>query len=320
MYVTKRESILQRASFFLLLTFMILALANCSTMGSTQPIPPSNSTNTSFNLHYKYHQISAVNNVSYGPKPDEVLDRCAPVGAETLRPAVILIHGGAWAGGDMTHYTHECQDLAHLGFVAITINYRLTSERDQWPDQIGDAQLAVRWMRANAATLKLDPSRICALGDSAGAHLALLLDEFTTIHSADVAHLYPNVSPQVKCVVDQFGPTDLAKLYTQGLPFVKSAITALMDGKTPAQDPSLYRDASPVDHINAQTGQVMIIQGTQDTTVLPGQSTELRQDLQKAGIPVRYVSYKGGHEYAGTSSPGNINLEIYQWLISIVHP
>jgi acetyl esterase/lipase len=316
----KQGRTIQHFGLLLVFALIILAVASCATMGLPQIQTNTTPDTSSPRLTSTYHKISLANNVSYGPKADEILDRCVPLEAKTLRPGVILIHGGAWSGGDKTHYTNECQDLAHLGFVAVTINYRLTSEGNQWPDQIGDAQLAVRWMRANADTLNLDPSRVCALGDSAGAHLALLLDELTTIHPSDVASYYPNVSPQVQCAVDQFGPADLAKLYTQGLPFVKNAITSLMDGKTPAQAPALYRDASPVDRITAKTGQVLITQGTQDTTVLPDQSTELQQALQEADIPVHYISYTGGHEYFGSSSPGTINLEIYQWLISVEHP
>lgn len=320
MKTIERVGVLQRTGLLLLLAFMTLALANCDTMGSTQPIPTPGSTSSS--PTHTFYRINVVNNVSYGPGSDEKLDGCKPVGVETFRPGVILIHGGAWEGGDKAQYTQICQNLAHMGFVAITINYRLTSEGYRWPDQIGDAQLAVRWMRVHAAALDLDPTRICALGDSAGAHLALLLDELPSIHPADVAGLYSSVSPQVKCVVDQFGPTDLAKLYALGLPFVKSAITALMDGQTPTQNPTLYSDASPVDHINPLVGKLMIVQGTQDTTVLPGQSTELRQDLQKAGIPVRYISYTGGHEYRGSTltTRDSIHQQIYSWLISVEKP
>ncbi len=78
--------------------------------------------------------------------------------------------------------------------VVATINYRLTSKTppSQWPDQVGDVQLAIRWMRANAQTFGLNSSHICSLGDSAGGHLALLLDTMQTIHPSDVANLLAN--------------------------------------------------------------------------------------------------------------------------------
>jgi acetyl esterase/lipase len=318
MNTIKREGNLQRIGLFLLLALLTLALVNCGESSSAEAVPTPSPTGA---IHsHRYYKIQVVTNVAYGPMPGEVLDKCTPVGALTLRPGLVLIHGGGWANGDKSFYEGECQGMANIGFDAVTINYRLTSSGYRWPDQIGDAQLAVRWMRANATSLSLDPTRICALGDSAGAHLALLLDELNAIHSADVANRYPKISPQVECAVDQFAPTDLANLYTLGRLFVQRDIAALLDGDTPTQNPGLYSDASPVDHINALTGQVLIIQGTQDTTVLPIQSTELRQDLQKAGIPVRYISYTGGHEYQGLTFQRPIHLQVNRWLISVEDP
>ncbi len=243
-----------------------------------------------------YHvQVSM--DVSYGPQSDEVLDQCLPVGAPSSRPGIVMIHGGSWNGGDKSKYDAICRYFAAEGYVATTINYRLTP-RYQWPDQIGDAQLAVRYLRANASRLGLNPARICSLGDSAGSQLALLLDELQSIHPADVASLYPNVSPAVQCVVDQFGPTNLAQLYSANPP-VQQFIYALLDNQVPPAP--IYTDASPLDHITDQTGRALIIQGTQDQTVLPDQSQELYQAFLHAGIAAHYISYNGDHEYRGLS-------------------
>lgn len=241
------------------------------------------------------YSVQVSTNISYGPFFDENLDQCTPVGAPPSRPGIIMIHGGGWTSGDKSHYTTMCSNYAAEGYDVTTINYRLTPKY-QWSTQIGDAQLAVRWMRVNAASMKLNPNNICALGDSAGAHLALLLDELQTIHPSDVANIYPNISPTVQCVVDQFGPTDLAQLYNEN-PSVRYLIYELMDSTVPPNP--IYTDASPLDNISPRTGPALIIQGTQDQTVLPDQSHELQQAFQNDGIPVQYISYIGGHEYSG---------------------
>jgi len=229
-----------------------------------------------------------------------------------------MIHGGGWSSGDKSHYDILCSEYAAEGFVATTINYRL-APLHQWPDQIGDVQLAVRYMRMHAASTGLDAGRICALGDSAGAHLALLLDELQTIHPADVANIYPNTSPAVQCVVDQFGPTDLAQLYNEN-PNVQQTISDLLDYRTPP-DP-IYQNASPLDNLDSQTGQALIIQGTKDQIVFPNQSQELQQALQNLGIPVQYISYIGGHEYKGLTQGqiNNIMAQVNAFLLSVEPP
>src|SRR5262249_33053417 len=148
--------------------------------------------------------------VAYGLRAAEALDLCLPAHATTPRPGVLLIHGGGWQDGDKELYSAICQVLAQHGFVAATMNYRLAPAHT-WPAQLVDAQLAVRWLRHSARDLMLDPTRLCAFGDSAGAHLSLFLGSLRTIHPGDEAGRYVDQSPQVSCVVDAFGPVDLTQ-------------------------------------------------------------------------------------------------------------
>ncbi len=263
-------------------------------------------------------RVRVLSNVYYGPMPEEDMEVCLPEGGSSTSPGIIMIHGGSWVGGDKSRYSEMCSDYAAEGYVAATINYRLAPEF-QWPDQIGDVQLAVRYLRANAFNYGLDTGRICALGDSAGAQLALLLDELQTIHPADVASLYADVSPSVLCVVDQFGPTDLAQLYGQN-PSVQQFMYYLLDDQVPPAP--IYADASPYENITAQTGRALIIQGTQDQTVLPEQSLELDQAFLKDGFSPQYISYVGDHEYGGLS-PAQVDVimsEINTFLNTMEQP
>lgn len=267
------------------------------------------------------YAVRIIPNVVYGPMPDEVLDECLPVGAAVARPGLILIHGGGWFGGDKSQFAQECSSYAARGFVTVSTNYRLTTGGYRWPDQIGDAQLAVRFLRAHAVLLNLDPARICSFGGSAGSQLALLLDTSKSIHASDVAYLYPNISPAVNCAVDQFGPSDLVRLYDE--PHTgRIDIQPLLNGQTPTSDPMIYADASPVDQVTTQTGPVLITQGTEDNVVLPDQSIELWAALQKANISGCYISYNGGHSYSGLTQAriNAIQQQIADWLISVESP
>lgn len=88
-------------------------------------------------------------------------------------PAVVFYFGGGWKGGTPGQFLPQCQYLADRGMVAISVDYRVKSRHDVFPqDCVTDAKAAIRWVRANAARLGVDPERIAAGGGSAGGHLA----------------------------------------------------------------------------------------------------------------------------------------------------
>ena len=93
----------------------------------------------------------------------------AEMAPEAKLPAVVVIHGGGWAGGkrDAAREINIGTTLARNGYVAMSIDY-LLSERKYavWPTNLWDCKTAVRWLRKNAARLGVDPDRIGVLGGS----------------------------------------------------------------------------------------------------------------------------------------------------------
>src|SRR5262249_16884646 len=100
------------------------------------------------------------------------------------------------------------QLLARNGYVAVTISYRL-APKHRFPAQIEDAKCAVRFLRARAKDLKVDPERIGAVGHSAGGHLSLLLGLMDARESLEGTSGHAGFSSKVQVVVNYFGPTDL---------------------------------------------------------------------------------------------------------------
>jgi acetyl esterase len=98
------------------------------------------------------------------------------------RPAIVFFFGGGWANGSPQQFEPQCRYLASRGMVAITADYRVASRHDvKAVDCVRDAKSAIRWVRAHADELGVDPDRIVAAGGSAGAHIAActgLIDEF----------------------------------------------------------------------------------------------------------------------------------------------
>ena len=103
------------------------------------------------------------------------LDLAVPeVESDRPRPAIVLVHGGGWVRGDKRNpnFVELMLDYAARGYVAINVNYRLDPSKLPC---VKDVKCAVRWLRAHAAKYNVDPGRIGAYGNSAGAHLVAML-------------------------------------------------------------------------------------------------------------------------------------------------
>jgi acetyl esterase/lipase len=308
-----------------LVLFLLLVLAACGQSPDTQsglhPVAEATLAVPTLSpvLPPPRYQPQVSYNIPYGPLPAETLDLCQPQGATDLRPGVILIHSGGWDAGDKSEFAPECNLLASEGFVAATINYRLVPAHI-WPTQLVDVQLAVRYLRAHASELMLDPDRLCSWGHSSGAHLAVFLGVLSKIHPGDEAALLSNESPAVFCTIDDFG---IVNLETYGVTTSqKYLLQNLFGGATLESDPAVYHDASPLFLVSPQSARMLIVQGTQDTTVFPEQSQELQQALQAHGVPVQYLSYEGEHGFGGLSYQQQqlLENESVSFLIGYEHP
>ena len=89
------------------------------------------------------------------------------------RPAIVFFFGGGWTAGSPGQFEQQCRYLASRGMVAITADYRVASRHQVKAAQcVADARSAIRYVRAHAKELGVDPKRIAAGGGSAGGHIA----------------------------------------------------------------------------------------------------------------------------------------------------
>lgn len=94
--------------------------------------------------------------------------------ATTPRPAVIFFFGGGWMTGNVGSFTPQARHAAERGATAILADYRTFCRNGTQVDAgVADAADAVRWVRAHARDLGIDPKRIAVSGGSSGGHLAL---------------------------------------------------------------------------------------------------------------------------------------------------
>ncbi len=93
--------------------------------------------------------------------------------ATDTRPVVVFFFGGGWKNGAYTQFVPQAEYFASRGLVALSADYRIESKHKTTPDKcVEDAKSAIRWVRANAAKLGIDPDKIIASGGSAGGHIA----------------------------------------------------------------------------------------------------------------------------------------------------
>jgi len=208
----------------------------------------------------------------------------------------VMLHGGAWRSGGRKDWFEGCRRAAASGVVGVAIDYRLAdgTAGHSWPAQLVDAQLAMRWVRAHAGDYRIDPARVCAIGDSAGGHLAVFLAALDSPVSGDRAGDLPDISPKADCAVDWFAPVDFSGFLEH------SAMMRMMFvGVTPAGYAEAERSASPLFAVGRQTAPILIVHGAQDRMIGINQSRALQDALNRNGVPNQLRTFQGGHEFAG---------------------
>lgn len=90
------------------------------------------------------------------------------------KTAIVYFFGGGWSGGTPKQFYQQAHEMAQLGVVAISAEYRVKGRNKTTPfEAVEDAKSAIRWVREHAQELGVDPNKVIASGGSAGGHLAV---------------------------------------------------------------------------------------------------------------------------------------------------
>lgn len=224
--------------------------------------------------------------------PAQKLDLYLPPGeAGAPRPALVVVHGGGWRGGDKQRgqWARIPAQYASDGYVAISVNYRLTGEAP-WPAQIEDVKAAVRWLRAHADKHAVDVNRIGAYGNSAGAHLVSLLGLVKQSDGLEGSGPYQEQSSLVQAVCASATPTDFLNWREPGVVPERLGRTFLAGPSDTLRDRA--RQASPITYARGDAPPFLLIHGTADQTVPISQSDRFAKALRAAGAEqVRYMIF-----------------------------
>ena len=199
-------------------------------------------------------------------KSDDLLYKTTPQGelklhvfyppgwkATDRRPVIVFFFGGAWRNGSYLQFVPQSEYFASRGLVAISADYRIESKHKTTPDKaVEDARSAVRYIRANAAKLGIDPDKLIAGGGSAGGHLAACTALVDGFDAAD--------DPKVSCK-----PNALV-LYNPAL-----NLTLLKDRAIPgANGQDIAKAISPTLYLTKSAPPAVIFFGTGDRMLAMG--------------------------------------------------
>ena len=246
-------------------------------------------------------KLESKNDIVYdrGGNVDLKLDLALPATGDGPFPAIICLHGGGWQAGhraspEMVLLTKL---LAQHGFAAVTVSYRL-APKDKYPAQIHDVKAAVRWVRANAKTYKIDPDHIGAIGFSAGGHLVSLLATTDKNDGLEGDGGNREQSSRIQAAVNYFGPTDMTKKDWDQAIEDKFFVPTL--GGTFEKQPELYKRFSPASFATKDYPPMLFQHGEKDELVAVRHSRDMAEQLKGLGIESHAEIYAGaGHGWVG---------------------
>lgn len=225
----------------------------------------------------------------YGDAKRQKMNLWLPRAEQDSYPVIVFLHGGGWESGspDDTQVKPFLPGL-EKGYAVISCGYRLMPDVF-YPDNLYDVKAALRWLLSHGADYQLDMNRLVLAGSSAGAYLALMT-AYTQGQAAFEGGNGP--APSIRCVIDQFGPTDFAKenehFEQTGCPRMfppapagKATPDRLLQSDT-SRNPSLLRFIAPIHQVHKDIPPTLILHGRYDPMVSYRQSETLYEAIREA--------------------------------------
>jgi alpha-L-fucosidase 2 len=233
-----------------------------------------------------------------------LLDASIPDGPGPF-PAVVLVHGGGFTGGNKGIYISPLfEPLAEAKFAWFSIDYRLAPAA-KLPAPVDDVVSALAWVHKHAKEYKVDPRRIALIGESAGGYMV--------DYAAIVAP--PEVAPAA--VVSFYGPHDL--LYERDGDVVKGGVAAMTGvTKMDAAGEKKLRAVSPYYLVTKKLPPFLLVHGDKDQVVPYEQSPRFCKVLQAHGGECElYTVPEGIHgmgEWEKEPALGGYKAKLIEWL------
>jgi acetyl esterase/lipase len=255
------------------MTMPLLAplLAACSPLGVMNALVPKDPGST-----------RAAADLPYGTDPRQRFDVYVPEAGVGVRPSPLLLflYGGSWREGDKANYAFVGRAFAAQGFVTAIPNYRMVPEV-RYPDFVVDCGRALAGFRERAATFGGDGGPVFLAGHSAGAYNAVILSLAEELQAAAGID-----REAIAAVAGLSGPYDFLPLRVRA---TREAFAGVDD----------LEATQPVNRVHGSAPPMLLVNGSDDEVVVPGNIHRLQDKLEAAGGVAVACEYDGlGH--AGT--------------------
>ena len=246
-----------------LLFLSLLLFAGCSPLTVVNSIAPDDG-------------FEVRKGVPYGPHPRQKLDIYEPLAPDADAPVIVFFYGGSWRNGERGKYRFVGQALSDRGYTTVIPDYRLYPEV-RYPEFVEDGAAAAAWVSKNISQAA---QGIVLLGHSAGAHLAALivLDE----RYLEAAQL------DQESITGMIG---LAGPYA----FEPQKFRRFKDIFATAVPPEV---SQPIHYARAGAPTLLLVHGTNDTTVLPVHSEMLEERIREEGGQVEMIDLQDVGHYS----------------------
>jgi acetyl esterase/lipase len=210
-------------------------------------------------------------NLAYGADPRQKLDLYIPDGLKTTAPVLLFFYGGSWQNGNKDYYLALGEAFATKGIVVAVADYRVYPQV-KYPAFIEDSASALDFVHGHVARYGGDPKRIFVSGHSAGAYIAIMLAVNPAYHSFD----------KMRGAIGISGPYDF-------LPLTDPDLIALFGGNR-------RTETQPIQYVDGKRPPMLLVTGTDDTTVRQGNTERMATKLRGFGNEVETRAYPGvGH-------------------------
>jgi acetyl esterase/lipase len=245
--------------------------------------------------------------ISYGPDKENTMDVSLPGGGTEAAPVIILIHGGAWTGGDKSDFSFLRGFFCDRGFAAFSVNYRLARIKGTGLRNIlEDMDHVIAFVKERSSHWRYSQDTIFLAGHSAGGHIALLY-AFSRADERDIrgvvsyCGLFDLTDPELELFLSRLQGNDPS---ITEKPFDRIGFVAGADRKTRiAYSPQFITRNTPV----------LLFCGKMDDIIPWKQSENLHKKMQERGFDsTLYVYQDMGHDI--TPHYGKIMKISEQWL------
>lgn len=256
--------------------------------------------------------------------------------AEKPRPVIIWVHGGGWSIKELTKKyrpVHALVQACQMGFVCASVEYRLVTEKP-FPAPIEDCKCAVRFLKAHADELGIDPDRIGIWGESAGGQLAALVGASYANPRLEGNGGWEEYSSSVRAVCDWYCGGDMTHMGAHVCPEVQKRAKELgirltlmpgqkdreqekkwtqMFGVPGSEAPQLSMDISPIFYVDQKQPAYLLMHGDSDQAVSPEFSYNYYDALLRYGHDATFVLVpRQGHGFFKGQGYYDIVLNFFQ--------